>query len=99
MEELRSVIYGLNELVRKRLIEDLLCIEGGREGGARARLPRLDLGKLYDNLAELIEGWNFLNDYRSQWEVDGKKWMFNRLSKEAELKEKFIQGGLDRVER
>jgi hypothetical protein len=31
--------------------------------------------------------------------VDGKKWMFKRLSKEAELEEKFIQGGLDRVER
>jgi hypothetical protein len=31
-----------------------------------------------------------LNDYRSQWEVDSKKWMFKRLSKEAELKEKFI---------
>jgi hypothetical protein len=73
MEELRSVIYRLNESVRKRLMEDLLCIEGGREGGERARLPRLDLGKLYNNLAELIEGWSFLNDYRSQWEVDGKK--------------------------
>jgi hypothetical protein len=46
MEELRSVVHGLNESVRKRLIEDLLYIEGGREGGERARLPRLDLGKL-----------------------------------------------------
>jgi hypothetical protein len=34
----------------------LLYIEGEREGGERARLPRLDLGKLYDNLVELIEG-------------------------------------------
>jgi hypothetical protein len=31
--------------------------------------------------------------------VDGKKWMFKRLSKEAELEEKFIQGGLNGVER
>jgi hypothetical protein len=41
--------------VRKRLIEDLLCVEEGREGGKRAKLPKLDLGKLYDNLAELTE--------------------------------------------
>ena len=99
MEELRGVVHGLNESVRKRLMEDLLCIEGGREGGERARLPRLDLGELYDNPAELTEGWSFLNDSRSQWEVDGKKWMFKRLSREAELEEKFIQGGLDGVER
>jgi hypothetical protein len=32
MEELRSVVYGLNKSVRKRLMEDLLYIEGGREG-------------------------------------------------------------------
>jgi hypothetical protein len=38
------------------LIEDLLYIEGGREGGERARIPKLDLGKLYNNLVELIEG-------------------------------------------
>ena len=66
MEELRSVVHGLNESVRKRLMEDLLCVEGGRERGERARLPRLDLGELYDNLAELTEGWSFLNNHRSQ---------------------------------
>ena len=62
---MRSVVHGLNESVRKRLMEDLLYVEGGREGGERARLPRLDLGKLYDNLAELTEGWSFLNNHRS----------------------------------
>jgi hypothetical protein len=58
-------MHRLNELVRKRLIEDLLYVKGGREIEERARLPKLDLGGLYNNLAELIEDWNFLNDYRS----------------------------------
>ena len=66
MEELRSVVHGLNESVRKRLMEDLLCVEGGREVEERARLPKLDLGELYYNPAELTEDWNFLNDHRSQ---------------------------------
>ena len=58
-------MYRLNKSGRQRLIEDLLFIEGGREVEGRARLPRLDLGKLYDNPAELTEGWNFLNNHRS----------------------------------
>ena len=55
IEELRSVIHRLNKSVRKRLIEDLLHIKGGREIEERARLPKLDLGGLYNNLAELTE--------------------------------------------
>ena len=102
MEELRSVVHGLNESVRQRLMEDLLCVEGGRAGGGevegRARLPQLDLGGLYNNPAELTADWSFLGDHRSQWEVDGKKWMFKRLSHKADLEEKFVLGGLDGVE-
>lgn len=100
MEELRSVVHGLNESVRQRLMEDLLCVEGGREGvEERTRLPKLDLAGLYDNPAELTEDWSFLSDYRSKWEVDGQKWMFKRLSREAVLEKRFIQGRLDQVER
>jgi hypothetical protein len=55
MEELRSVIHRLNESVRKRLMEDLLYVKGGREIEERARLPKLDLGGLYNNPVELTE--------------------------------------------
>lgn len=99
IEELRSVVYRLNELVRQRLIEDLLYIKGEREVEGKAKLPKLDLKGLYNNLVELIAGQSFLNNYRSQQEVDSKKQMFKRLYKEADLEEKFIQRELERVER
>ena len=73
MEELRSVVHGLSESARQRLTRDLLLVKDGEEEEEGERLPRLDLKELYDNPAELAEGWNFLNNYQSQWEVDSKK--------------------------
>ena len=38
-----------------------------------AVLPALDLAQVYDNAAELTEGWSFLDDTRNSFEVDGKR--------------------------
>lgn len=99
MEELRSVVHGLSESVRQKLLHNLLLIEDNKRlEHQNTNLPELDLRKLYDNPAELAESWNFLDDSRTQWTVDGKKWMFKRLSKEYKLEKKFFQSELDSVE-
>lgn len=99
MEELRSVVHGLNESARQKLLRDLLLIEDNKRiEHQNTNLPELDLRRLYDNPAELAEDWNFLDDPRTQWTIDGKKWMFKRLSKEYKLEKKFFQSELDSVE-
>ena len=40
-----------------------------------AVLPALDLAYIFDNAAEITEGWSFLKDVRNTFEVDGTRWL------------------------
>lgn len=90
MDDIRTVVHGLYETVRKRLNE-LLFVD--REDA----MPALDLKSLCDNPAELSEGWNFLKDRRNQFSVDGERWMWRRMFAEDVIEKYFIKGGLDHV--
>ena len=91
MDDIRIVVQGLYETVRKRL-NDLLYVE--RED----QLPALDLKSVCDNAAELSEGWNFLKDSRNEFTVDGERWMWRRMFVEEAIERSFIVGGLDHVQ-
>lgn len=54
MAELRIVVHGLHETCRDRLVRGLMFLE------EEELLPKLEVSRLYDNPAELVEGWNFL---------------------------------------
>ena len=91
--DLRAVVHGLNESMRQKLIKDLMLIKGNGEGDVK--MPELDLQSIFDNAAEMAEEWNFLKDPRNEWEVDGKRWIWDRMFTEHEVQTKFIKGGLE----
>ncbi|KAL9628824.1 MAG: hypothetical protein Q9204_005638 [Flavoplaca sp. TL-2023a] len=92
MDDVRTVVHGLNETVRNRL-QDLLFV-----GDGQAELPPLDIKKLCDNHAELSEGWSFLADSRNQFAVNGEEWMWKRLFREPRMERYFVDGSLDYVQ-
>ena len=93
--ELRAVVHGLNETLRQKLMKDLMLIGGNV--GKNVKMPELDLQALHDNAAEMAEEWNFTKDPRNEWEVDGKRWMWDRIFKEDGVEKMFVDGGLEHI--
>ncbi|KAK4897073.1 hypothetical protein LTR49_028043 [Elasticomyces elasticus] len=88
MGDIRTVVHGLNESVRERLVHDLMFINA-------ARSPALDLRQIYDNEAEMSEDYSFLDDVRNKFEVDGNHWMWKRMFRERAIEKQFVIGGMD----
>jgi hypothetical protein len=92
MDDIRTVVHGLCETARKRLKTKLLLIDEGGE------LPPLNIKSMADNAAELAEGWNFLQDGRNTFAVDGERWMWRRMFEEEKIQQRFVNGGLEHVQ-
>ena len=89
LEDIRTVTHGLNEVARERMMKELLI---GEDGGSKtSMIPKLDLEELFDNAADMSEGWSFLSDTRNNWEVNGWKWMWSRMFKEDKVGKQFIK--------
>ena len=74
MHQLRSMIHGLVVSTREQLWRELLFLDvddDGRIKPGSVALPPLNLDELFDNPSELRDGWNFLQDPRNQFAVDG----------------------------
>jgi hypothetical protein len=79
IDDIRTVVHGLYETARERLKTKLLLID---EGG---QLPQLNIKSMADNAAELAEGWNFLQDSRNAFAVDGERWIWRRMFEEEKI--------------
>ena len=53
-------------------------------------LPVLDLDSLADNPSESRDGFNFLQDPRNRFSVDGATWLYHRVVSESRLRQKWI---------
>ena len=96
MGDIRAVVHGLYETVKERLNNDVLFV-GGEE--TATALPKFDIHQLFDNAAEMTEDWSFLQDTRNVWEVNGERWMWDRLFKEQVIKRRFISEDMPRSRR
>lgn len=93
MGDLRSLVHGLYESTREKLMDDLLLLVPEQA----PYLPELDIDLLFDNPSELTEDWSFLEDTRNQWKVDGSQWMWKRVFKERNMRSKFLKATLEKV--
>jgi RecQ family ATP-dependent DNA helicase len=75
MGQLRGMILGLVNETRRILMEDVLDISG------EEKAPKIPWSLLRDDPVQKKPGWNFVQDERNKWEVDGKWWLWNRLNK------------------
>jgi hypothetical protein len=82
MDDIRSVVHGLLNSVRRRLIEDLFAFKGHGcqpDDWRPAGVPRFDMDTIADNHAVVDAGWSFIRDPRNTWPVDGDEWLALRL--------------------
>ena len=82
--DLRSMVHGLVTETRRLLIEELLFCDSNTD------CPRIPWSALTDNPAEGQASWNFLQDQRCQWPVQGQQWLFDLISQKRQLQQKFI---------
>jgi superfamily II DNA helicase RecQ len=89
MDDIRSVVHGVLESARVRLRVDLMFVN---EMAGSEQLPRLNVDELFDNPAEVDEDWNFLQDHRTVFSVEGHKWLWKRMYKDRALELRFTDG-------
>jgi len=87
MSEFRGMIHGLVVETRRMLMKDLIFEDDD------FKPPRIPWQLLRDNSIENTPGWNFIQDARNRFEVDGKWWLYNRIGQNENVKRKFIKSG------
>ncbi len=87
MGKFRGMIHGLMTETRRMLINDLLLAND------RFNMPRIPWQSLRDNPVENTPGWNFMQDTRNQFEVDGQWWLYNRIGENENIMRKFVKAG------
>jgi hypothetical protein len=90
MEQIRSMVFGLVNRARRRLITQLLKLRLNAYDEVEGKpLPQIDWERLRDNPAEEAHGWSFLKDARNKFTVDGvdgSKWLIKRVIEEEALR-------------
>lgn len=55
-----------------------------------AAIPTIPWSQLYDDPVESKDGWNFLQDKRTPWPVDGSNWLLLRTRNTPSIQSQFI---------
>jgi hypothetical protein len=89
MAQFRSMVHGLATECRRLLIEELMF------GNSKASepIPNVPWESMRDNPTDERPGWNFLKDHRTRMPVDGEKWLFERVGRDANVRERFMKPG------
>jgi superfamily II DNA helicase RecQ len=89
MAQFRSMVHGLAFECRRLLIEELMF--GDSKAGEL--IPSVPWESMRDNPTDERPGWNFLKDHRTRMPVDGEKWLFERVGRDANVRERFMKPG------
>jgi hypothetical protein len=75
------MVHGLATECRRLLIEELMF------GNSKASepIPNVLWESMRDNLTDERPGWNFLKDYCTRMPVDGEKWLFEWVGRDANV--------------
>lgn len=91
MLDLQSMIQGLCNTARTRLLTDVLLLDvddGGRVRAGSTALPALSLDKLTDQPAEAAAGYSFLKHPDNQFD-QWHDWLLRRVTEEPALRRRF----------
>jgi hypothetical protein len=89
MADFRRMVHQLVQTTQKALIEQVLLTTEA------SKLPMIPWDQLFDDPSNGSNGWNFLQDQRTPWPVDGTQWLFQRVQASEKLRERFVQTGRD----
>jgi hypothetical protein len=65
MGQIRTVVYGLLDTTRKRLVEELIFIVPGVVDWRVEDMLRFDIASIVDNYSVMDEGFSFVYDTRN----------------------------------
>lgn len=86
MNEFRAFIHRRVSDAHEYLFDHLLFAQA--EGAAE--IPTIPWSQLYDDPVESKDGWNFLQDPRTPWPVDGSNWLLHRTRHTPSIQSRFI---------
>jgi RecQ family ATP-dependent DNA helicase len=88
MTQFRSMVHGLTAAARQMLTEELMLSNCDTEP-----VPSIPWSHLRDDPTNAKIGWNFLQDQRTRLPVDGDRWLFERVGRNAHIQGKFMKPG------
>jgi superfamily II DNA helicase RecQ len=86
MADFRGMVHDLVAETR-RLLREELTLTSDEE------LPVIPWRDLRDNPVNRQAGWNFTQDERNRFPVDGVWWLFNRIGQNTRLARRFLRSG------
>ncbi|RHZ43206.1 uncharacterized protein CDV56_100941 [Aspergillus thermomutatus] len=75
------------------LYQQMQFTMGDFQGFIHGLMPPIPWTALYDDPSQSQRRWNFLQDARTQWPVDGPRWMIDRVRAEPTVQREFMRGG------
>ncbi|KAL2044592.1 hypothetical protein ABVK25_012339 [Lepraria finkii] len=84
MAELRGMVHGLVAETQQILMDELMF-------GLHA--PVIPWNSLRDNPVNAEKGWNFIQDARNPWPVDGSRWLRDQIKANPDIQQRFVQPG------
>jgi RecQ family ATP-dependent DNA helicase len=89
MAQFRGMVHGLVTESRRLLMEELLF------GSSKATkpIPSVPWESMRDNPTDERPGWSFLKDHRTRMPVDGERWLFERVGRDASIRNRFMKPG------
>ncbi|KAK3612845.1 hypothetical protein LTR56_022983 [Elasticomyces elasticus] len=99
MDDVRTVVHGLTHTVRQRLVQDLLWMvpRASADTWKPAAMPTFELATLFNNHAEMSEGWNLIQDRRQSWNVAGSEWMWQRVFDHDRIRQSLVTSSMDEI--
>jgi superfamily II DNA helicase RecQ len=88
MAQFRGMVHGLASESRRLLMEELLF---GNQ--AAEPVPSVPWESMRDNPTDERPGWNFLKDHRTRMPVEGERWLFERVGRDARVRDRFMKTG------
>jgi hypothetical protein len=84
MRQFRGMVHRVVHEARRILTEELLyCPEKA--------VPAIPWVTMRDNPTNESSRWNFLQDARTRWPVQGERWMLDWIEQEPTLRRQFMQ--------
>ncbi|KAJ5571339.1 hypothetical protein N7535_004999 [Penicillium sp. DV-2018c] len=86
MREFKGFVHGLTASTRKLLIDRILLTQADQ-------LPVIPWDRMADDFNQPMPGWNFLQDKRTPWPIEGSQWMVNRVREGQQPQRYFLEAG------
>jgi superfamily II DNA or RNA helicase len=83
MAQFRGMVDQLRRTTRKQLMEIMFAAD-------EQDVPAVPWKDLFDDPSNDSDGWSFVDDTRTPWPVDGRRWLFERIQGRPECRQRFV---------